>query len=336
MLSTNRPGYRTYRQLLARMGWAMCLFVGLFYLLNIPAELFSMEAALTADSRARLILTLVSGIVSTLAYMAPFFIAGFFFLRISRNLPTARMDLELKLPPAFPLLIFAGLAVIIAASVINSLFCQFIGYVQPDDMLLTGNYDDPAVVIMYMTSALAPAFAEEFLFRGVFYTNLRPYGRTQAIILSALLFALMHQNIAQLFYTFVGGVAMAVMYELTGSIWCSVIYHMLNNQLAIVNEVLYYGKFGEAVEPLLSWLDIVIFILGILSAVILSVVHHRNHAIKSKLPPDAGQGSISPLYAERALTTGESVKGMINPGIIVFTSVTAFFMLLSWLSLLIV
>jgi phosphoglycerol transferase MdoB-like AlkP superfamily enzyme len=203
-------------------------------------------------------------------------------------------------------------------------------------MLLTGNYDDPAVVIMYMTSALAPAFAEEFLFRGGFYTNLRPYGRTQAIILSALLFALMHQNIAQLFYTFVGGVAMAVMYELTGSIWCSVIYHMLNNQLAIVNEVLYYGKFGEAVEPLLSWLDIVIFILGILSAVILSVVHHRNHAIKSKLPPDAGQGSISPLYAEQALTTGESVKGMINPGIIVFTSVTAFFMLLSWLSLLIV
>ncbi len=333
MLASSTPNGVQYRQTLNRMGWSMLLFIGLIYTTTLASEYFAYYVNTISDPLLRDVLTVVSGVVSSIAYMAPFFLTGIFYYFISRHSRTERMNSEVKLPREFPLLILAGLAILSAGAYVNSWFCELIGYVGPEIQIPVGSYDNPAVVISYMTTALAPAFAEEFLFRGVFYSNLRPYGRTQAILISSLLFALMHENIQQMFYTFVAGIAMALMYELTGSIWCSVIYHMINNELATITEVLYYGRYGESISPYLSIFDAIQFVLGVVSLVLLIFYYKRKAANREASRP-CGVFNVRTDSADRydrPLPISAVVKGALAPGMIVFTVVTAALMGLSWL-----
>jgi hypothetical protein len=232
-------------------------------------------------------------------------------------------------------MILAGLALITAGSIINGIFCDLIGYPTSSDIAVNGNYDNASSVILYMSTAIAPAFAEEFLFRGVFYTNLRPYGRTQAVLISSLLFALMHQNIGQLFYTFVAGIAMALMYELTGSIWCSVIYHLINNELATLFEIMVYGKVGEdAYVAMLVW-DAIIFALGLVAAILL-IFRYRQKASGSA-EKNGGEVFLRKIFPERRdapIPAAVVAKGLLTPGIITFVSSVFAFLLLTWILML--
>ena len=345
MLSPTSPIQKEYSRALNRMGWSMVLFVGLLYVCNVPAEMLAMYTETVADPFRSSVLTVVSGILSTVAYMAPFIGAGVFYLFLSRKTVTQRMRLELTMPPRFPLLILAGMAVITAGSYLNAAFCALIGFSMPADSVITGDYSNPAGVINYMTTAIAPAFAEEFLFRGVYYTNLRPYGRTQAVLISALLFALMHQNPAQIIYTFMAGVVMAMMYELTGSIWCSILFHLLNNEIAVIYEILVYGKYGEAAASVLGIMDGIALLLGCVAILLLYVFRNGKRAGKParlgrgrrklresrEVPPYEGEARIR----DKAVAALSSWRALTTPGMVVFTSVSTAFMLLLWVSALI-
>ena len=337
MLASSTPNSIQYKKDLNRMGWSMLLFIGLFYAMTLASESFVYGISTVTEPLLRDILTVISGFISAIAYMAPFFLTGLFYYFISRRTRTERIQFEVQLPREFPLLILAGLAIITAGSYINAWFCELIGYTGAENLLPTESYDNPAVVIKYITIALAPAFAEEFLFRGVFYSNLRPYGRTQAILVSSILFALMHENIGQLFYTFVAGIAMALMYELTGSIWCSVFYHAINNELSVISEILYYGRFGDTVSPLLSVFDAIQFIIGIISLILLIFYYKRKATIREASRPCGVFGGISDDSRnryDRPLSARAIMKGVLSSGMIVFTVVTVVLMGLTWLMLL--
>jgi membrane protease YdiL (CAAX protease family) len=265
----------------------------------------------------------LQGVISAACYMAPFILGGAMYYIFNKTTPTQPIRYGLKLPAVTPLLILAGLAVITASAYVNSWLCDLIGYEIPLELISPQDYSNPSVVIMYMTTALAPAFAEEFLFRGVIYGNLRPFGKTQAILISSVLFALMHQNIGQFFYTFVGGVAMALMYELTGNIWCSILYHMFNNELAVLTEVLYYGKFGDAVEPLLMLWDTIVLVLGSISILIL-IFYYKRKASEAKSITDhsvlGGQGTENIAVYDTSVDRTTVIRGLKSPGMIVFAA----------------
>ena len=315
MLSPNTPSATAYRRTMNLIGWSLVIFLGLF------SDLSILDQYIFAEVLTGKLGTALSGLVSAAIYMAPFILGGVMFYIFNKKIPTQPIRYGLKLPAVTPLLILAGLAMITAAAYVNSWFCDLIGYSIPPEMLAPQGYDDPSAVIMYMTVALAPAFAEEFLFRGVIYGNLRPYGKTQAILISSLLFALMHQNIGQFFYTFVGGIAMALMYELTGSIWCSIIYHMFNNELAVLTEVLYYGKFGEAVEPLLILWDALVLILGSVSLILLILYYRRkaNEASTASDPSVFGcQNHTELAVYDGSVDRNTLIRGIKAPGMVVF------------------
>jgi phosphoglycerol transferase MdoB-like AlkP superfamily enzyme len=133
----------------------------------------------------------------------------------------------------------------------------------------------------------------------------------------------MHQNIGQFFYTFVGGVAMALMYELTGNIWCSILYHMFNNELAVLTEVLYYGKFGDAVEPLLMLWDTIVLVLGSISILIL-IFYYKRKASEAKSVTDpsvlGGQGTENIAVYDTSVDRTTVIRGLKSPGMIVFAA----------------
>lgn len=341
MLSATASRNTLYRKTLGRMGWSMLLFIGLFFLFTLISEtcqsVIDNQSSQLTPFWSSLVMASY-GLLSAICYMTPFFLTGIFYHLISRHAHTERILYEPRLPREFPLLILAGMTILTTGAYINSLFCNLIGYSMPEDMVVAQNYDRPSVIIMYMTVSLAPAFAEEFLFRGVFYTNLRPFGRTQAVLISAFLFALMHQNIAQLFYTFVAGIAMALMYEITGSIWCGVFFHMFNNQLSVINEVLYYGGAGEAATPYLSMFDAIRFILGAVSLILLILYYMKKRTNDSQKQASGIWGYTDESLGryERTLSASEVWKGVLNPGMIIFTAVTCVLMGLTWILLIVI
>ena len=92
----------------------------------------------------------------------------------------------------------------------------------------------PFPLMLLLIGVFAPV-CEEFVFRGIIFHS---YRRTQAgiwpVILSALLFGLMHLNLNQSAYAFVIGLGLALLVDATGSIWSSVLFHVVFNSSEVI------------------------------------------------------------------------------------------------------
>ena len=91
----------------------------------------------------------------------------------------------------------------------------------------------PFIVSFLFIAVVAPV-GEEVVFRGVVYRGyLRSGTLLQAAVFSALLFALGHLNFNQAAYAFVIGIILVLLVEATGSIWASIIYHVVFNGYSV-------------------------------------------------------------------------------------------------------
>lgn len=96
----------------------------------------------------------------------------------------------------------------------------------------------------FVLSTILPGFCEEFLHRGLLLNANRQNGNTRyCLIISSLLFGLMHLNITQFFYAAILGALMGYVVIKSGSIFPSMIIHFSNNFLS---SYFYYG-------PQLKW-----------------------------------------------------------------------------------
>lgn len=76
---------------------------------------------------------------------------------------------------------------------------------------------------------------EEFIFRGIIYHSYRKSGRMiGAMLLSAVLFGLMHLNFNQMSYAIVVGIMTVLLIEATGSIVSSMIFHICVNTYNVI------------------------------------------------------------------------------------------------------
>jgi len=80
--------------------------------------------------------------------------------------------------------------------------------------------------------AVLPAMFEEITHRGLIYAGYRNCGY-KFVLISALLFSLMHQNIVQTGYTFLAGAMMALAMYYTDSIFPSMFMHFFNNAMSV-------------------------------------------------------------------------------------------------------
>lgn len=82
--------------------------------------------------------------------------------------------------------------------------------------------------------AVLPACVEEFVFRGLIYHSYRKNGILGAAVLSGLVFGLMHLNINQLSYALLMGIVFALLVEVTGSMYSSMLAHFAANSYSII------------------------------------------------------------------------------------------------------
>lgn len=93
----------------------------------------------------------------------------------------------------------------------------------------------------YMVVGLLAPLAEEMVFRGAILRSLLRWKQNPwiGIAISALLFALIHMNPAQMPHAFLIGLLLGWMYYRTDSIVPGVVYHWVNNTVAYVMYNLY-------------------------------------------------------------------------------------------------
>ncbi len=81
--------------------------------------------------------------------------------------------------------------------------------------------------------AVVPAVGEELLMRGGVFSSLSSRGVWFGVLISALLFSLMHANPMQTVHQFGLGAVLAITVALTGSVWSAALVHFFNNFVSI-------------------------------------------------------------------------------------------------------
>lgn len=122
-----------------------------------------------------------------------------------------------------------------------------------------------AVLFQFLYIVVIAPLIEELIYRGMILGSLNKYGQAPAVFMSALCFGLMHGNIPQAASAFGTGLVFALLASECGSIYPSLVIHMINNFLINLSE------FGSSLE--LKWINSLSsamqIILGIVGAYIL-------------------------------------------------------------------
>lgn len=112
-----------------------------------------------------------------------------------------------------------------------------------------------------LTRALVPALCEETAFRGYIQWSLGPLGDRAAILITGLLFGIMHFSLIRLVPLALLGLLFATAVQRSGSILPSVIMHLVNNTIVLV--LMFFVKWPEGGLPTL--MTIPMLIVGILA-----------------------------------------------------------------------
>ena len=142
-------------------------------------------------------------------------------------------DLRINQPapwsPGFCLPVFLGLANL--ANLAGALLSRLTGYEGSAEMLPSGG---PELFVRMLALCAVPAVVEELFFRGAMQGLMRPCGSAAAIIGPALLFGVLHLDLAQGLTAFVCGVFLGWLAERSGSILPGMLLHFVNNLLAFL------------------------------------------------------------------------------------------------------
>ena len=126
---------------------------------------------------------------------------------------------------------------------VSSLFTgilTFTGYRYPGYSAVESNYSIGNFFLQVFTVACLPAFCEEFLHRGIVLQGIKHIGFKKAIVISSLLFGLLHFNIGQVAYAFVIGLILGFVAVVSKNIFPAMIIHFTNNFISV------YLEFAEA------------------------------------------------------------------------------------------
>ncbi len=198
--------------------------VGIVY--AATASLFVLGSLLLSFTRLGDMLDMLPRLFVSQALVAA---PGAVYLWLNRKQCTVAEQLRFhKIRPVnVVLLVLLTYCILPLMAVINSVSLQFTDNAVSGMMTsVTGNYPLFAGVIGI---ALVPCILEESVYRGIFFNTFRKINVRRGILLSGLLFGLMHMNLNQFCYAFAMGCIFAIVIEATDSILSTMIMHFVLN-----------------------------------------------------------------------------------------------------------
>lgn len=208
-------------------------------------------------------------------------------------------DMRIMIPtawsPGFCLPVFLGLANF--GNLLGGLLCRVFGIEQPGTLLAAGGME---LFVQFLSLCLVPAVTEELFFRGALQGLLRPSGSAAAIFGTALLFGLLHLDLAQGLTAFVCAVFLGWLAERSGSILPGMLLHFINNTLAFLT--LYLRLYAPAAAAMAIELFILLF-FPVFAAWLIRHARRQGFRFSAGLRPgvDALNVFTSPVYSATVL-----------------------------------
>lgn len=182
----------------------------------------------------------------------------------------------------------------IVTNYISLIFNNF-GY-EPSDIEFNLPDGPGGILLSMIRMAVVAGIVEEIAMRGYVMGNLRFYGDKFAIIMSSVVFAVIHGNFSQIPFALLSAFGLGYFSVKTGTMWTGVIIHMLNNALSVA----FYYMPDLVGEDASLWLQFVLIYGLIIGGVGCAVYFSR----KSK---------DIPLYkGESVLDTKEKVSAYFS------------------------
>ncbi len=196
------------------------------YLFVMTAAGFTAQRALEIVTEPA-VLQAAQIVLSIIMFLVPFaIVAGVTKNRISDLIPFEKPKKGTVLPL---FLIGIGFCMLsnICSSILGRIFESFgVEYNVPD----YGNPDGFfGFCLVFLSTVMIPALVEEFGCRGVIQGLLKKYGDGFSIIISAIIFGVIHGNFDQMFFAFFVGLILGFVRIKSGSIWVCCLIHGANN-----------------------------------------------------------------------------------------------------------
>ena len=141
----------------------------------------------------------------------------------------------------------------------------FFGYSSTSSSITPSSYPFWLFLVNVLVSAVLPGICEETAHRGLLLKGLSGHGQRFALIMSSLLFGLMHMNIDQFFYATLIGILVGYLALICDSIYPAMIIHFMNNFLSTFAGYSSFNNLGF--EKIINGFNAVLqrsFILGFL------------------------------------------------------------------------
>ncbi len=208
-------------------------------IINVVAVPFMDPAKLTETSDLSGLALVIAGIVSQLipAGIAILFLAlRFNVLEIfGLKRPDWKRIVIVVVLGMVGIIFLANIAGIIAEPLLKRTF----GEKNPQaavQMMLEAKANNPSLLIglAFLACIVAP-ICEEIVFRGYFYGLMKRYScRYFSAVITGLIFGLVHGSMWSLAPLVVIGIILAIVYELSGSLWTPIICHCIFNSMSTI------------------------------------------------------------------------------------------------------
>lgn len=171
-------------------------------------------------------------------YVLLFFVILFYFRGTKLNAVKSNgLNVKFNFVDYIIFIVLAGgmFLTLLTVNYFYSYFLQEIGYVSKSRFLEINSVWAFIAAILIM--CVLPAVCEETVFRGAVLSGFsKVFKSVWAIVISALLFMLMHMNIPQFVNAFLCGLVLAVLVKKTGSIIPGIVVHFVNNFIIVLIE----------------------------------------------------------------------------------------------------
>lgn len=272
------------RSLSVTAGFCVLGFIGLQFFVYYLLGVFG----LADDFQNNLLFQNAFGAVySVLCVFLPFLLVAIFMSKETRNetllfgKPYSKGLMLLAVPCGFMFCMFGNYATNALISLMKSIGVTLTSPDMPAPTSAVG------MMMFVVQIAFIPALIEEFALRGVIMQPLRKYGDRFAIIMSALVFALMHGNMVQAPFAFIAGIAIGYYVIATGSIWTGVLIHFANNLFSSLFSLV--SSTGAAVETPYAAVMTAAFVIGIACCLIFALNENRYKLRKPEFQISAGK-----------------------------------------------
>lgn len=169
---------------------------------------------------------------------------------------------------------------IIAFAMLSYVFLDFLGllgYTPTNSSIEINNFGSYLMYVIVLCAA--PAVFEEMLFRGTIASGFKSLRIKMSVVLSALIFMIMHGSPDQTIHQFIVGMILGYLFIKSGNIWLGIITHFFNNFISVTQvyfvSMLSSGNTGdgtEVIDPTVAtanpWVSLIVnFVIAIILAV---------------------------------------------------------------------